>query len=148
MVWLLLSSLNIFVLRTIDVTLYTLRILLMRRNQKVLTWLFGCLQALIFVYVIKAVLINLSNWMSVLSYASGFATGMLIGMIIEGKLSIGHLHMQVISSGYGSEIAEQLRREGFGVTQMSGRGRDGAVDLISCDIYRKDKNHLRYHKSH
>jgi uncharacterized protein YebE (UPF0316 family) len=65
-------------------------------------------------------------------------------MAIEERLAIGHVHMRIISSRLGSGVAESLRLEGYAVTEVPARGKDGMVTMLNCSVLRKDvkKIHL------
>jgi len=125
-----LSALFIFSLRVIDMALDTLRFLLVVRGRKGLAWVMGFLQSAIFVVAITTVLSNLKNVWNIVGYAGGFATGVVVGMLLEERLAIGHGHMRIISSTRGAAIAEALRSHGYAVTEMAGRGI--AVAGVNC----------------
>lgn len=133
----ILPALLLFSLRLVDVSLYTMRIMMVMRGRKGLAWFFAICQSLVFVSAITSVIADLGNWPKVIGYAAGFATGNVIGIMIERRLAIGFSHLRIISSGYGLEIAEQLRAAGFGVTEISGQGKDGMVEMISCSVQRR-----------
>ena len=139
-----LSAGLIFVLRLSDMSLDTLRVLYVMRGQKISTWLLGFCQAAIFVAAITTVLRDLSNPLNIIGYAAGFATGNVLGMVIEDWLAIGFIHMRIISSRHGSAIAERLREGGFGVTEISARGKDGMVTVLNCSV--KRKNVVKVHR--
>jgi uncharacterized protein YebE (UPF0316 family) len=135
-VWL--SAFGIFLLRVGDMTLDTIRMLFVVRGRKKLAWILGFFQSLIFVVAISTVLANLTNPLNVIGYASGFATGNVVGMLIEERLAIGHIHITVMSPLRGAKIGENLRQNGFGVSELSARGRDGMVAILHCNVLRKD----------
>ncbi len=128
----------IFALRVSDMTLDTLRVLVVMRGRKNIAWLLGFFQALIFVIAIGSALKNLSNPLSVLGYAAGFATGNVFGMFLEEKLAIGHVHLSIISARRGAAIAERLREAGFAITEIPARGKDGTVTLLHCNVLRRN----------
>jgi uncharacterized protein YebE (UPF0316 family) len=128
----------IFFLRVCDMSLDTLRVLVVMRGRKFLVWVLGFFQAAIFVLAITSVLKNLDNLLNVLGYAAGFATGNVVGMWIEERLAIGHVQLSIVSSNLGSAIAEKLRQSGYAVTEIPARGRDGMVTLLSCSVLRKN----------
>jgi uncharacterized protein YebE (UPF0316 family) len=134
-IWL--AALFIFGIRVLEMTLDTLRVLFILRGRRIVAWFVGFGQSLLFVVAITTVLQNLDNLASILGYAGGFATGVVVGMFIEERLAIGFTHMRVISSRRGAAIAEQLREEGYAVTEVPARGRDGAVTLLSCNVLRR-----------
>jgi uncharacterized protein YebE (UPF0316 family) len=133
----------IFFLRVADMTLETLRVLFVMRGRKGPAWFLGFFQAGIFVTAIGTVLANVSNPLSIIGYAAGFATGNVMGMFIEERLAIGHILMSIISSRRGSAIAEELRKEGYAVTEIPARGKDGMVSLLNCSVLRKKVTEVR-----
>ncbi len=137
------SALIIFGLRVVDMTAATMRILMLSRGRKAITWGLGFFQALVFVVAIRAVIADLENWLNVIGYAAGFASGNVVGMWIEERLAIGYVHMRIISPGRGSEIADHLRENGYAVTEISGRGKDGVVTLINCSVRRRKSSMVR-----
>ena len=133
-----LFALLIFALRVGDMSLDTIRVLFVVRGRKAIVWVLGFFQSLIFVVAISSVLSQLNNILNVIGYATGFATGNLVGMLIEHRLAIGHILVTIISSNRGAIIAEKLRASGYAVTEIPGRGRDGAVLELHASVLRKD----------
>ncbi len=131
-------ALLIFVLRVGDMALDTIRVLFVVRGKKLLVWILGFFQSLIFVVAISSVLSELDNILNVIGYATGFATGNLVGMLIENRLAIGHVLITIISSNRGPYIAERLRAGGYAVTEISGRGKNGTVFELHASVLRKD----------
>lgn len=128
----------IFGLRIVDITLYTLRLMMVSRSRKGLAAIFAFCQSIIFVIAIRAVLTNLDDPYIIFGYIAGFATGLVVGMSLESRLAIGYTHLRIYSAGRGSQICERLRTEGYGVTEIAGRGKDGMVTLLNCDVLRRD----------
>jgi uncharacterized protein YebE (UPF0316 family) len=81
---------------------------------------------------------NVGNIWNVLGYAGGFAAGTMVGMTIEERLALGFTVVRIISSGPGAELGESVRRAGFGVTQITGRGMREAVDILEVVVRRAD----------
>jgi uncharacterized protein YebE (UPF0316 family) len=133
----------IFALRVGDMTLDTLRMLVIMRGRKSIAWILGFFQAAIFILAISSVLADLNNPLNVIGYAAGFATGNVVGMLIEERLAIGHIHMRVVSSRRGSAIAERLREDGYAITEIPGRGKDGTVTVLNASVRRKNVGRVR-----
>ena len=138
----------IFGLRVADMTLDTLRVLVVMRGKKGIAWVLGFFQALIFVVAISSVLKNLDNPLNILGYAAGFATGNVVGMWIEERLAIGHTQLSIVSSRLGTAIAERMRTAGYAVTEIPARGKDGMVSLLNCSVLRRnvDQVHKLVHQ--
>jgi uncharacterized protein YebE (UPF0316 family) len=132
----------IFMLRVGDMTLDTLRVLVVMRGRKGVAWIFGFFQALIFVVAISSVLQNLNNPLNMIGYAAGFATGNVVGMMIEERMAIGHIHLRIVSSRLGSAIADKIRHEGYAITEISARGKDGMVSVLNCSVLRKNVSRI------
>ncbi|MEW5867986.1 MAG: DUF5698 domain-containing protein [Chloroflexota bacterium] len=128
----------IFVLRVCDMSLDTMRVLVVMRGRKGAAWVLGFFQAAIFVMAISSVLKDLDNLLNVLGYAAGFATGNVVGMLIEERLAIGHAQLSIVSPRFGPAIAERMRQEGYAITEIPARGRDGTVSLLTCSVLRKN----------
>lgn len=132
-----LSALLIFGLRIMDVSLGTVRMLMVLRGKKLAVWVLGFITSMVFVIAIRAVLADLSNWLKIFGYAAGFATGTIVGMWIEERLAVGYIHLRIMSTGQGQAVVEHIRAAGYGVTEIAGRGKDGAVTILNCSVERK-----------
>jgi uncharacterized protein YebE (UPF0316 family) len=49
----------------------------------------------------------------------------------------------VVSSRRGSAIAERLREEGYAITEIPGRGKDGTVTVLNASVRRKNVGRVR-----
>ena len=138
----ILAGLFIFGMRIVDISLYTLRILMVSRGVKLLATVFAFFQSIVFVLAIRTVLTNLDQPFIVMGYAAGFATGLVVGMLLESRLAIGYTLLRIISKSRGAEICEHLRESGYAVTEVAGRGKDGTVMLLYCDVRRRDSGQV------
>ena len=138
-----LGALMIFGLRITDMSLDTLRVLFVVRGRKQIAWVLGFCQSAVYVIAIAKVLSNLGNPLTVLGYAAGFATGNVLGMYVEERLAIGHIQLQIVTKKRGAAIAKALRAGGYGVTEISARGKDGSVRLLTASVLRKDLAHAQ-----
>lgn len=138
----------IFGLRVTDMSLDTLRVLFVIRGKKPLAWILGFVQSSLWVIAITSVLGNLNNLWNLAAYAAGYATGTVVGIIIEERLAIGHSHVQIISSSLGSAISDALRLSGYAATELPARGKDGTVSVISSTMRRRDVPSVRKQVNH
>ena len=138
----------IFCLRVGDMSLDTLRVLFVVRGRKATAWMLGFFQSALWVVAITSVLSNLGNLWNLIGYAGGFATGNVVGMVIEEWLAVGHGHLRIISSRRGTAIAEAIRSAGYAATELSGRGKDGMVSVINCSVRRRDIDRVREQVKH
>lgn len=126
----------IFLLRLINMSLDTLRILAVLRGRKTASWIMGFFQVLIYLFIISWVLDDLSNLGKFIAFCAGFATGSAFGMIIEERIGMGYADIRIISAGHGPALAKSLRQAGYAVTEMSGSGISGTVEVLGCTVNR------------
>jgi uncharacterized protein YebE (UPF0316 family) len=131
------GPLFIFFLRICDVSMATVRVVLIVRNNKLLVPIIGFFEVLIWVFAVGAVVQHLTSPLHLLGYAAGFATGNLVGLMIEERLAIGVSTVQTIVKEAGHELALGLREQGFAVTEMDARGREGRVLHLYSAIPRR-----------
>lgn len=133
----------IFGLRTINLTLATLRMLTVVRGHRATAWFLGILHSSLFVITIAGVLGNLQNPWNLVAYAAGLATGNVLGMAIEAKLAPGHSLLRITSAQRGTAILESLHGHGHGATEYSGQGRSGTVSVILCYVPRRQVEQVK-----
>jgi uncharacterized protein YebE (UPF0316 family) len=133
-----LAGLLVFCLRVTDMSLDTLRLLFMMRGRKILSALIGATQAAIFILAVSQVLRGPLNFWTVLGYAGGFGTGVLVGMLAEERLALGYSMFRIYSAAHAGELTQALRAAGHAVTVFSGQGRDSSIALLTCAVSRKD----------
>lgn len=137
-----LTALGIFVARFVNITLDTLRFMFTLRGKRWLSWILGFVESILFVLIISSVLTNLENPLNIIGYAAGYATGNVVGMAIEKRLAIGFTHFSIISRDKSTKIADCLRNEGYGVTEIPARGRESSFMLIECHVRRKQADEV------
>jgi len=120
----------IFFARIVDVSLGTMRIILVSRGNRYLAPVIGFVEVFIWITVISTAIGSLNSWGGYLVYALGFATGNYVGMLLEAKIAIGYQNLRIITSKLVSALPLMLREEGFGVTAVDGRGLDGPVNIL------------------
>lgn len=137
-----LVALGIFLARLVNIALDTLRFMFTLRGKQGISWILGFVESVLFVVVIGSVLTNLQNPLNIIGYAAGFATGNVVGMAIEKRLAIGFTHFSIISRNHSTEIADALRKEGYGVTEIPARGRESSFMMVDCRVRRKLANEV------
>lgn len=120
----------IFFARVTDVSINTLRIMFMLNGKKKIAPILGFFEALIWLLAIGQIFQNISNPMSYLAYAGGFAMGTFVGMTIEEKLALGRVLVRVITPTPMTELIEYMKEKNFRFTSVGAEGRFGKVDLL------------------
>ncbi len=132
----------IFLARVADVSLTTIRILMLMRGKKYYAAIIGFFEVTIYIVVLLKVVSNLYNVGNILAYALGFATGNIVGSFIEDKMAIGTITARVISNRCNEEMVQSLRDMGFGVTEVQGMGKEGPRCLLYVVMPRKELHRL------
>ncbi len=133
----ILSMAFIFFARIMDVSLGTMRIILVSRGNRYLAPLIGFIEVLIWITVISEAIRSLNTFAGYIVYAGGFATGNYVGMLLEAKIGIGYQNLRIITSKVVSALPLVLREEGYGVTTVEGQGLSGPVNIIYTVVPKK-----------
>ncbi len=133
----IIGMLLIFVARIIDVSIGTIRIILISRGYRYLAPVFGFFEVLVWIFAITHVLKSLNSLSSYLVYAAGFATGNYVGMILESVIAIGYQSLRIITTEKIVSLPIVLRNQGYGVTVMKGWGAKGEVTIILTVLPRR-----------
>lgn len=131
------GPLAVFFLRLTDVSMATLRMLLIMRGRRFLAPLIGFFEILIWVTAIGIVVQHLDSMLHVVGYAAGFAAGSFLGLLLEERLALGLATIRTMVRSGGPELSAALREAGFGVTEMVGRGKEGAVEVLYSVLPRR-----------
>jgi uncharacterized protein YebE (UPF0316 family) len=132
------GPLLIFGLRIIDVSLSTLRMLMIMRGRKLIAPMIGVVEVLVWIFAVGNAIRYLESPLHLAGYAGGFATGNYVGLKVEEKLALGTAAVRILSRHGGVEIAEALRERGFGVTEFAGHGREGTVEMVYVVVRRRE----------
>ncbi|MBU1974935.1 MAG: DUF2179 domain-containing protein, partial [Nanoarchaeota archaeon] len=127
----------IFIARILDVSIGTIRVILISKGVKWLAPILGFFEVLIWLMAIKQILTNISNFMGYLAYGAGFAAGTYIGMLLEEKIRIGKVVVRVITRTEAKDVVETLRAANYPVTTMKAQGRHGPVTVIFTVVKRE-----------
>ncbi len=132
----------IFLARISDQSIGTLRLIFISKGFRRIAPLIGFFESLIWLLAIREILNHLDNYMCFFAYASGFATGNYIGMLLEEKISIGTVIVRIIPRHETIELLNYLRENNYGFTMVDAEGSKGKVKIIFCVIKRKDLEHF------
>jgi uncharacterized protein YebE (UPF0316 family) len=102
----------------------------------------GFFEVSIWLFAIGQIMQNLSDLGCYIAFASGFSLGNFLGVIIEGKLALGNVAVQVTSRKNASELIESLKLEGYGVTTLDAHGATGPVQVVLTIIKRKELDNV------
>lgn len=128
----------IFIARISDVSIGTVRIVMVAKGEKKIAPVLGFFEVLIWLIAISQIIAHLDNWVCYVAYGAGFATGNYVGMIIEEKLAMGIVQLQIITRTDAHLLIEKLKLEGYGITHQEAHGALEEVSIIYSIIKRTD----------
>lgn len=138
----ILGGLFIMVMRILDVSIGTVRTIMVVQGRKYLAGLFGAIEVFIWITAIRYIFQNLDQIPNVIGYSLGFGLGNILGITIEQKIGLGYIQLSIISKNHHNEIAKLLREQKFGVTEIKGEGTAGEVIILVVIIPRKIQNKI------
>ncbi|MEZ5072168.1 MAG: DUF2179 domain-containing protein [Bacteroidales bacterium] len=120
----------IMLARIVDVSLDTIRVIMVAKGYRNKAPFVGFFQVLIWIITITRIMAHLEIWTAYIGYATGFAIGTYVGMKIEEKLALGYELIRVITRTDAAPLIRDLMQEGHQVTYVDGEGRDGKVGIL------------------
>ena len=126
----------IFLARIVDVSLGTLRIILVARGLRALASVLGFFEVFIWLLAISQIVQNLTSIANYIGYSAGFAAGTYIGMTIERRLSLGYVLVRVIMPREASDLIVYLIARDYRVTHVEAEGARGPVTIIFTIVKR------------
>lgn len=140
-----LGALLIFSLRICDVSIGTMRVLLMVQGRKLPATILAFVESGVWILAISKVFSELNSWQNMLGYALGFSVGTLVGLMVEGWIAHGRVIVRVFSRDEASPVRDLLAAEGFGVTRYRGEGVAGkeVQELMVVTARRRTKHLLK-----
>lgn len=132
----------IFLARICDVSIGTLRIILVSKGNKYIPPFLGFFEVLIWITAVTRVMQNLDNIVCYFAYAGGFATGNYVGMLIEERMAMGVVNLRIITRADVRGLLNVLHKEHFGTTMVLGEGSEGKVQIIYTIVPRNKVHHI------
>lgn len=132
----------ILIVQLLYVPLLSLRTISMVKNLKVLTGIFGFFEATIYIFGLAIVLSGEQSYLEMIVYAVGFSLGLIAGIIVEQKLSIGYSIFRVNIDHDNPTLITELRNKGYGVTSFVGAGLTSQRLMLEILIKRKNEEEL------
>ena len=129
----LLVYICIFLGKILEVSLGTLRIVLINRGERLIGAAIALVEITLWLVIAGSVLADYqSDPFKMFAYAFAYAIGNFLGSWLEEKLAFGLCSVQavIIDKETSERMCQQLRAGGFGVTELSTQGRDGSEHFM------------------
>ncbi|AFM06038.1 hypothetical protein Fleli_3726 [Bernardetia litoralis DSM 6794] len=128
----------IFLARLTDVSLSTLRIVLVTMGKRNIAPLIGFIEAFVWLLAIGQIMQNLTNIMSYLAYAGGFAMGTYLGIWLEQKIALGIVMVRIITGKTADSLIYKLKDTNYRFTHLKAEGKYGDVGVVFSIVKRKE----------
>ncbi|WP_296622069.1 DUF2179 domain-containing protein [Marivirga sp.] len=132
----------IFIARVADVSIGTMRVILVMQGKKGLAPLLGFFESLIWLLAIGQIFKHIDNPVSYISYATGYAFGTYIGIIVEEKMALGRVVVRVITSLPANNLIDYLEKKNHRYSNIDATGNDGKVNIIFTVVKRNTLKEL------
>jgi uncharacterized protein YebE (UPF0316 family) len=136
------TALLIFFLRILDVPVGTLRVMYMVRGERRKAVPLAFVESFVWLFAISRVMKSVDNPVHMLAFAAGFAAGTMVGMTLEKWIASGQVLVRVISDVGKEKLAGEVRAAGFGVTLLTGEGREGEQEILFIVALRRRAQEL------
>lgn len=135
----MITYLGIFIAKTIEVSLGTLKTVLLTKGERVVAALIGFVEICIWLVVMSTVITGISDDpIKGVMYALGYSSGCLLGSYLESILALGVTTLTVIvDKDKESGLSAFLRSEGFAVTEVCASGKDTEKIMMYIGAPRK-----------
>lgn len=134
----------IFVAKTIELALGTLRLIVVANGKKMLGAILQGLIALVWVCVTGIVVVDVTkDPLKIIAFALGSAFGSYIGSFIEEKMALGsNMLMAIIDKNLEQTVTTAIRKKGFAVTVIEGEGKDKERAILMIMVARKKRHYI------
>ena len=136
------GAILIMFMRICDVTIGTMRTILVVQGRKYYAGIAGTFEVLIWVFAIRYIFQHLDHIQNLFGYAIGFGLGNILGITIEQKIGFGHVQLNIISRSASAKIMETLRKAKYGVTVLPGHGVTGEINILVLIAPRKNQKKI------
>lgn len=134
----------ILVSKAFEVSIGTLRNILVNKGFKKQGAILAFFEVTLWVFIASKVITTIGDApINGIIYSMGYALGVFFGSILENKISLGKVLIQVNSSvEYSKLLAEVLRDNGLGVTSVDAKGKDSDRVILFVYTNRKGKDSI------
>ncbi|MCS6973008.1 MAG: DUF5698 domain-containing protein [Cyclobacteriaceae bacterium] len=132
----------IFLARIMDVSINTIRIIYVLGGRKLIATLLGFFESFIWLMAIRQIFEHMDNWICYVAYPAGFATGILVGMLIEEQIAYGKVIVRIITRKDVTELADYLKKYEYRYTRVQTEGFEGPENLVFTVLPRENLEEL------
>ncbi len=126
--------------KIIEITIQSLKTCMMVKGERLKAAALGFVECAIWGLVISTIISTLGdNYILLLFYCIGYASGLFIGSTLENKIALGTSNLEVIANAEStSKITAYLRDHNMGYTVFEGYGSKDKMNMIFIVLARKE----------
>jgi len=133
------TGLAVFCARICDVAIGTVRTILTVQGRTVISFFLAVFEVTIWITVVSTVIHQVQEMpVLVIFYSLGYATGNVVGILVERRLAFGMIILKVFTHESGPEMARAFRELRQPVTIFHGEGMHGPVMELYIACRRRD----------
>jgi uncharacterized protein YebE (UPF0316 family) len=144
LVWIVVTATVVFFARLFQNAVSTMRAIFVIKGQRMKAAWYSFIETLTWLVIFSVVIrgffdapSGVGTVANFIAFAAGFAAGSYAGILIEERMAVGHVTVQVISIDRSKEVGRILRDEGFPVTMIKARGTKGPRTVYQSVIPRR-----------
>jgi len=139
----LLTGLFVFAARILDVSMGTVRTIVTVQGRYKLSFLLGAGEVTIWILVINQVIQKVQEFpVLIVFYSLGFASGNVVGILVEQKLAFGPVIIKIFTKNKHSELKALFEELFLDATSFTGEGARGPVTEIYVVCRRRDLENI------
>lgn len=134
----------IFFAKLIEVILTTTRVMIAGKGKKRFVPVIAFLEINMWLWVVSRIVVGISGYpYKMIAYALAFSIGHYVGLLVDEKLSLGKITIQVIiSEKDGIKLTNCLREKEIAVTTIDGEGMHEKKKVLIIYAPRKRKEEI------
>jgi uncharacterized protein YebE (UPF0316 family) len=134
----------IFCAKIIEVSIGTLRSILIVKGYRPLAVVLALVEITLWVFVASQVITGIAESpMKGIAYAFGFSAGVFFGSILEQKMAFGKILIQIITANEKEVLlSATLREMGCGVTAVDAKGKDESRTILMVVANRRGSDEI------
>ena len=135
----IITGIVVFFARIADVSIGTVRTIVTVQGRTAIAFTLALFEVTIWLLVVSTVIHQVREQpLLIVFYTFGFATGNVVGIMVERKLAFGIIILKILTRQAGQQITDYLRRKGQPVTVFLGEGMNGPVSELYIACRRRD----------
>lgn len=129
----------ILVAKIIEVSMMTIRIVYITKDERLIGAIIAFFEVLIWISIVSTVVSNITDDpYKMIVYALGFAMGSFVGSKIENIIGVGNVTIEaIVKEEHGLELIGKLRAEGYAVTKVDADGMNFKRHILLLHVPRK-----------